>query len=116
MSSLTVLKTSEAQAVVEEAEAVERETRRETERWADDVDDLSTSDRFEESQTRYWELRAAAQAVVALLYRIQEPLRADPYGALAAKAMTKAKALLTEIEEGELVEKVSLVPASSDKE
>ncbi|NBB65599.1 hypothetical protein GVN18_40765 [Pseudomonas sp. ODNR1LW] len=114
MSRLTVFKTSEAQAVVEEAEALERETRLETARLIE-IEDESVLDGFEESQTRYRELRAAAQIVVAILYRMQEPLREDPYAPLAAKCIGKAKALLSEIEDGELVEKVSLVPAS-DKE
>ena len=116
MSSLTVLKTSEAEAVVEEAQALERETRSDTERWLNAADDLSNAERMEDSQARYQELRAAAQIVVALLYRIQEPLLADPYAPLAAASMNKAKALLADIEAGELVEKVTLVPASSDKE
>ncbi|WP_299171254.1 hypothetical protein [uncultured Brevundimonas sp.] len=116
MSRLTVLKTSEAQAVVYEAEALERETRRETERWQCDAQDLPTSERFEESQARYWELREAAGVVVDLLYRMQEPLRTDPYAIWAAKMMGKAKTLLTDIEDGQLVEKISLVPASSEKE
>lgn len=114
MSRLTVLQTSEAQAVVEEAEALERETRIETAR-LEAVDDLPCLDGFDESQTRYRELRTAAQVVVAILYRMQEPLREDPYAPLAAKLMGKAKALLSEIEDGELVEKISLVPAA-DKE
>jgi hypothetical protein len=116
MSRLTVLKTSEAQAVVEEAETLQRETRYETEQWLNDIDDLSSDERFEDVQARYVDLRAAAKVVVAVLYRMQEPLAADPYAGLAAKAMSKAKALLTEIEDGELVERVSLVPASLDKE
>ncbi|WAC58375.1 hypothetical protein [Brevundimonas sp. SL130] len=116
MSSLTVLKTSEAEAVVEEAQALERETRSDTERWLNAADDLSNAERLEDSQARYQELRAATQIVVALLYRIQEPLLADPYAPLATASMDKAKALLADIEAGELVEKVTLVPASSDKE
>ena len=111
MSKLTVLQTSEAQAVVEEAEALERETRIETTR-LEEIEDASGADGFEESQTRYRELRTAAQVVVAILYRMQEPLGEDPYAPLAAKLMGKAKALLSEIEDGELVEKVSLVPVS----
>lgn len=116
MSRVTMLKTSEAQAVVEEAQALERETRRETELWQGDPQGSPTSERFEESQERYRELRSAAEGVVALLYQMQEPLWGDPYAAWAAKMMTKAKALLTDIEEGELVAKISFVPASSEKE
>lgn len=113
MSRLTVTKTSEAQAVVHEAEAIEWETRRETERWLDEDQVLEG---FEESQARYRDLRGAAEGVVAILYDMQKPLRDDPYSVWAGDLMVKAKALLTDIENGELVEKTSFVLASSDKE
>ncbi len=54
--------------------------------------------------------------MVAILYRMQEPLLTDPYAPWAAKLMVKARGLLTDIEDGELVEKISFVSAGSDKE
>jgi len=48
--------------------------------------------------------------MVAILYRMQEPLLTDPYAPWAAKLMVKARGLLTDIEDGELVEKISFVP------
>jgi hypothetical protein len=113
MSRLTVTKTSEAQAIVQEAEALEWETRRETDRW---FDEDGEPEGFEASQARYGELRGAAKGVVAILYDMQEPLLDDPYSTWASKLMIKAKALLVDIEEGELVEKTSFVLASSEKE
>jgi hypothetical protein len=53
---------------------------------------------------------------VAILYQMQEPLLDDPYASWAAKLMVKAKGLLTDIEDGELVAKTTFVPASGDKD
>ncbi|MBJ7318698.1 MAG: hypothetical protein JHC96_07860 [Brevundimonas sp.] len=116
MSRLTLSKMSDAEAVVQEAQTLEWETRCETERWSDAAEDRSSAEGFEESQSRYRELRAAAEAMVAILYRMQEPLLTDPYATWAAKLMVKARGLLTDIEDGELVEKISFVSAGSDKE
>ncbi|WP_395943770.1 hypothetical protein [Brevundimonas sp.] len=115
MTRLTVSRASDAEAVVQEAQALEWETQRETEQWRETAGDRPSDERFEEVQERYWALREAAAAVVDILYELQGPSLGGPYSAWATDQLETARNLLADIKKGELVEKTSLVPISSTK-
>jgi len=116
VSRLTLSAKSDAQAVIQEAEALEWETQRAMEDWSEEAGDGLSRPSFAASQERYLDLRRASETVVAILYQMQEPLLDDPYASWAAKLMVKAKGLLTDIDEGELVAKTTFVPASGDND
>lgn len=116
MSRLTLSASSDAKAVIQEAEALEWETQSAMEAWSEGGGEGVSRPSFAASQERYLDLRRASETVVAVLYQMQEPLLDDPYASWAAKLMVKAKGLLTDIEDGELVAKTTFVPASGDKD
>ena len=93
---------TESEAVVREAEALERETRRETGAFVLAESGCRVEPTHAEEQIRYLRMRDAAAVVVEIGYWMQDPLRDNPYAPLAAKIMAKAKAVLSEIEAGDL--------------
>lgn len=103
-------KMTEAQAVVYEAEVLESETLGECEAWFDPGDDCGLPERFAESQARYLTLLKAAEAMVVECRRIQDPVPDDPYAPLATKVLGKARAVLQEIQQGELKPVVTFEP------
>lgn len=94
---------SDAQAVVLEAEALERETRRETAALVLYEDGYRVDPDLAEDQLQYIELRRAAERVVAISLTMQIPDREDPYASLGQKINAKARNLLAEIEAGNLL-------------
>lgn len=106
---------SEAEAVILEARALERETRRETEALEPYEDDQVPRDRFDEDQAQYERLLTAAEAVDGVCRRMQEVRRHDRYAALAEKIASRSKSLLADIRAGNLARTGGGEPTSSDK-
>lgn len=96
---------SEADAVVREAEALERETRRETAALVLYDRGYRIEPDLAEDQLQYLRLREAAAAVVEISLTMQIPQRDDPYAALGSKIHVKARNLLAEIEAGDLCDR-----------